>query len=480
VGLLILGGLIGAWLSFSFRATSQTREAASPEKSLYVCGMHPQVIQDQPGNCPICGMSLTPVRAPAQETARAEPATLALDPATVQAMDIRTAVVKREPLRRTIRTVGAIEYDQTAITDVRTKFNGRIDKIYASVLGQHVMQGDPLCEVYSEEFYGAQAQYLMATDPNNGGHGDASLKMTAMMKLSFFDFSDDQIVQLDKTRQTQRTLRVDAPQDGFVIEKAVVLGQLVEPGTKIYQIADLGRVWVQAQAYEQDLAYIRLGQEAAVTLDYLPDREFKGRVTYIYPNVDEKARTVQVRMEFQNPGYLLKPGMFATIRVAAELEPSALLAPDMAILRSGEKATVFVALDGGRFEPRVVTLGPQAENDTYQILSGLKEGERIVTSGQFMLDSESQLREAIAKMSRPKSYAAVTSAEMMNHSPPQECLSASVKYVCPMPEHISIRYEHPGKCPICGMDLVPAGPVPPGKIAEESGRQPRGGNDPQP
>src|SRR5512143_3472854 len=170
---------------------------------------------------------------------------------------------------------------------------------------------------------------------------------------------------------------------------------------EMYRLADLGLVWVQAQIYEQDLAFIKLGQEAAVTLSYLPDREFRGRVTYIYPNVDEKTRTARVRMEFHNPGYFLKPGMFATVQVTSELEPSTLLIPDMAILRSGEKTTVFVALDGGKFEPRAVTLGPQAENDTYQVLSGLKEGERIVTSGQFLLDSESQLREAIQKMLEP-------------------------------------------------------------------------------
>ena len=187
-----------------------------------------------------------------------------------------------------------------------------------------------------------------------------------------------------------------------MVEKMVVEGQMVEPGMKIYRLADLGLVWVQAQIYEQDLDYIKLGQEATMTLSYLPDREFRGRVTYIYPNVDEKTRTARVRMEFHNPGYFLKPGMFATVEVTSELEPSALLIPDMAILRSGEKNTVFVALGEGKFEPRAVALGPQAEHDTYQVLSGLKEGERIVTSGQFLLDSESQLREAIQKMRSAK------------------------------------------------------------------------------
>jgi len=234
---------------------------------------------------------------------------------------------------------------------------------------------------------------------------------------------------------------------------------MVEAGARIYRLADLGLVWVQADIYEQDLACIKLGQEATVTLSFLPDREFRGRVTYIYPNVDEKTRTARVRMEFHNPGYFLKPGMFATVKVVSELEPSVLLIPDMAILRSGEKTTVFVALDGGQFDPRTVTLGPQAENDQYQVLSGLSEGERIVTSGQFMLDSESQLREAIQKMSRPKQAPARESNEVS--SPPgaanasPSAAPGAVKYICPMPEHISIEYDHPGNCPICGMTLVP-------------------------
>jgi rubrerythrin len=179
--------------------------------------------------------------------------------------------------------------------------------------------------------------------------------------------------------------------------------------------------------------------------------------------VDEKTRTARVRMEFHNPGYYLKPGMFATVQVSSELDPSVLLVPDMAILRSGEKYTAFVVLDGGKFEPRTLILGPQAENDMYQVISGLREGERIVTSGQFMLDSESQLREAIQKMLRPNkpgenespthaTREGMSSTFNMTNAPRSD---VSVKYICPMPEHVAIQYNHPGKCSICGMALVP-------------------------
>jgi len=466
---------IGAALFLAGCGESRSNSGDSGEKTFYTCGMHPQVVQDHPGDCPICGMKLTPVRkqpgatnAPsAAKGTEAQSSTIALDAVTIQNMGIRTAIAARGPLRRTIRTVGVIEYDETTLADVTTKFKGWVEKLYANATGQLVMRGDPLFEVYSPELYSAQREYLLALEQATNAPGAATLKTSALTKLKFLDISNDQIAELERTRELRKTLRIVAPQDGFVAEKMVVQGQMIDAGMKTYRLADLGLVWVQARIYEQDLPYIRLGQEATVTLSYLPDREFRGRVTYIYPNVDEKTRTAMARMEFHNPGYFLKPGMFATVLVTSELEPSVLLIPDMAILRSGEKSTVFAALEGGRFEPRSVTLGPQADDDFYQVLGGVKEGERIVTSGQFMLDSESQLREAIQKMQKPSERAERTSvareplqsATNINRGPTPSrsdaLRSTIVKYICPMPEHVSIEYDHPGKCPLCGMTLVP-------------------------
>jgi membrane fusion protein, copper/silver efflux system len=508
LALAVVGGAGLLMIGCGRSDTPVPTEGATKEKVLYTCGMHPQVIQDHPGNCPICGMKLTPIRKQSgientnsktntqagerkikyykstmvpgearqtpgkdsmgmdlvpvyeDEAAAAESQIISIDPVTIQNMDIRTDTVRRGPLRRTVRTFGVIDYNETTLGDVTTKFNGWIEKLYVNATGQLVMRGDPLFEIYSPELYSAQVEYLLATgSPTNAALSEDGIRISALTKLKFFDISDKQIDGLEKMRQPQKTMRILAPQDGFVIEKNVVEGQMVNSGLKIYRLADLGLVWVQADIYEQDLAYIKLGQEATVTLSYLPDREFRGRVTYIYPNVDEKTRTAHVRMEFHNPGYFLKPGMFATVKVVSELEPSVLLIPDMAILRSGEKTTVFVALDRGKFDPRTVKLGPQAENDEYQVLGGVSEGERIVTSGQFMLDSESQLREAIQKMLDPKK--AAEPAKTVVSSPPNAANAPSsttaeiVKYICPMPEHVSIEYDHPGNCPICGMTLVP-------------------------
>ena len=479
---------------------STNAAASASGKMLYTCGMHPWIIQDHPGNCPICGMKLEPVRkqadrsvatdkgkilyykstmipgetspvpakdsmgmdmAPVYENAASSSA-IAIDPATIQLMNIHTAEIARGPLRRTIRTVGTIDYNETALADVTTKFKGWIEKLDVDATGELVHQGQPLFEIYSPELYSTEAEYLSASETNNDPSAPV-LREAAREKLKFFDISDAQIAGLEKTREPRKSLEILAPEDGFVIEKDVVQGQMVDAGMKLYRLADLGIVWVFAQVYEQDLPYIQLGQEATVRLSSLPDREFRGRVTFIYPDVDVKTRTAKVRLEFENPGYFLKPGMFVSAQITSELEPAALLIPDSAILRSGEKNTVFVALPGGKFDPRVVVLGPEAENDRYEVVSGVQAGERVVTSGQFMLDSESQLREAIQKMAGanagPSNREIVAAGTGALAAPPQPSrASTDVVYVCPMPEHVSIVYSHPGKCPVCGMALVPVTP----------------------
>lgn len=483
----------------------------SAQKQLYTCGMHPQVIQDKPGNCPICGMKLTPVRKQAHgvgtsssgmtnserkiafykstmnpgetspkpakdsmgmamvpvyesETAAGDSMNITMDASTVQKMDIRTGLVHRGPVRRIIRTVGAIDFDETALAEVSTKFRGWVEKLYVDSTGQQMHKGDPLFEIYSPELYLAQTEYLLtvASATNHDTTASALRKTAATTKLRYWDISEDQIAELERTRTPKKTLRMNAPRDGIVVEKLVVEGQMVEPGMKLYRVADLASVWIQAQVYEQDLPFIKLGQEATVTLASLPDPKFRGRVTYIYPVVDEKTRTAKVRMEFHNPGYFLKPGMYATVEIAAEISPSAVLVPDMAVLRSGEQNTVFVALNDGHFEPRKLELGARAEGGFYEVNSGLREGERVVTSGQFMLDSESQLREAIQKMMGQRSGEAVGSMPAMTSSAmPGSTTNGSaattqeVVYICPMPEHVSLEHSHAGNCPLCGMTLVP-------------------------
>lgn len=439
------------------------------EREVYTCGMDPQVVSDHPGKCPVCGMTLRLTRKPVGGASA-----LTLNSVSVQNMGFRSETVARGPLFRPIRTFGTIDYDETHLTDITARFRGWIEKLYADSTGQQVRKGDPLFEIYSPELFTAENDYAQMSEQGTNMAGMAGVKMRAVMKLKMFDLSDEQISRLGRGHEIPRNLSVPSPTDGFVIEKSVVQGQMVEAGAKLFRIADLGVVWVQAQVYEQDLPFVKLGQEADVTLSYLPDRKFRGRVAYIYPTVDEKTRTVKVRMEFHNPGYLLKPGMFATVEMRAELAPDALMIPDSAVLRSGRKNTVFVALDNGKFEPREVTLGATGQNDMCQVLSGLNPGERVVTSGQFMVDSESQLREAIQRMVDPNATN-VPMAMMPVAAMPEPGTNSvgeiKMVYICPMPEHVAIRYDHPGKCTLCSLTLVPVSEATYSKIAEENWRK---------
>ncbi len=387
--------------------------AKTDHQQLYTCGMHPQVIQDHPGNCPICGMKLTPVRKqdqPATLSTNAEGASrgrkishyrstmnpaeisptpgkdsmgmdmvpvydetapqagagvISVDPLTTQNMGVQLGLVTRGPVRREIRTVGIVDFDETALAEVSTKFKGWVEKLYVDSTGQQMHRGEPLLEIYSPELYLAQTEYLLTLSaPTNLGGTEAELRRTAAAtKLRYWDISEKQIAELERTRTPRKTLQVTAPRDGIVVEKMVVQGQMVEAGVKLYRLADLATVWVQAQVYEHDLPFIKLGQEALVSLASQPEPKFRGRVTYIYPVVDDKTRTARVRMEFHNPGYFLKPGMYATLELSSELAPSAVLVPDTAVLRSGQKNTVFVALDGGHFEARPVTIGARTEGN---------------------------------------------------------------------------------------------------------------------
>ncbi len=429
-------------------------------KTLFACGMHPAVIQDHPGNCPICGMKLTAIKSGATTEASGNSSAIAVDAATQQNMNLRTAEIQSGPLRKTIRTVGTIDYNETALAEVSTRFRGWIEKLHVDATGQLVHRGEPLFEVSSPDIYQPQLDFLVAvTNKFKNFKSVIAQYNNGVRNLKLLGFQDDQIAEIETNRQILKSFNIAAPISGFVVEKNAVAGQMVDAGIKLYRIADLGIVWVIAQVYEQDLPFVKLGQEAIVKVASLPDREFRGRVTFVYPTVDEKTRTAKVRLEFENPGYFLKPGMFVSAMIHADLAESVVLVPESAVLRSGTKNTVFVALDGGKFEGREVTLGVEAENNFCEVINGLSAGERVVTSGQFLLDSESQLREAIEKMrgSTAGTKSNVTTTAITNTVTTTRVANkekeASV-YVCPMPEHVSIVYDHAGKCPICAMTLV--------------------------
>jgi Cu(I)/Ag(I) efflux system membrane fusion protein len=364
----------------------------------YTCGMHPWVILPRPGDCPICRMKLTPLD-PAKFTGQ-----VAIDPVVVQNIGVRVEPVTEGPLVRTIRTVGTVDYDETRVRDVNTKIAGWIEKLHVDFVGASVEQGQPLFELYSPALFQAQEEYLLAlrTQRNRGDPGGQPLDLvqSARTKLELFDITPGQIEALAAAGEPSRTMTVLSPHTGTVIAKHANEGMKVDPGMQVFRIADLSRVWVLVTLYESQLPFVTEGQRAVMSLPYIPGQSFEGRVVYIYPYVDTRTREVQMRLEFENPTGLLKPGMFATVELQSTLKRDAVLAPRAAVITTGARSVAFVSLGEGKFEPRQVRTGVETSEGGIEVLDGLKPGELVVTSGQFLLDSESRVREALAKMIR--------------------------------------------------------------------------------
>ena len=300
--------------------------------------MSPGEIHDKPGKDSM-GMDLVPVY-----EGEAAAGTIQIDPVVEQNMGVRVDTVKRGPLAKTVRTVGFVDYDETTLTVVTTKVDGWVEKLYVNQTGAQVHEGEPLFELYSPALFSAQEEYLAALRnlqkkdvpliPRSRGDSQALVR-DARTRLEYFDISPGQIAELERTGTVRKTLTIRAPFTGIVTQKNVVEGQRIMAGMEVFRIADLSTVWVIAKVYEYDLPYVRLGQEAFMTLDYLPGRTFRGRVTYVYPYLDAKSREVSARMEFHNPGYELKPGMYATVTLVSKVADDATLVPDVAVIDTG-------------------------------------------------------------------------------------------------------------------------------------------------
>ncbi len=399
-GVLLLGGLATIVLHESGGShAAESSVAGKAGAQYYTCGMHPWVILPKPGDCPICHMKLVPLD-PAKFTGQ-----IAIDPVVVQNIGVRVAPATVGEVTRTVRTVGSVEYDETRVRDVNLKIAGWIEKLHVDSLGQPVKKGEPLLEIYSPELYSAEAEYLAAFRRAKAGQNadradrmDAELLAAARKRLEYFDVPAGEVRELERTGEVRKALTIRSPFDGVVVEKMAQEGMKADAAMRLYRIADLSTVWVQAAVYEQQLPYVREGQAAAMTLPYLPGRKFDGKVAYVYPYLDRKLRQVNVRLEFANPDLTLKPGMFASVELRGAEAKQGLLVPREAVIDTGERQVAFVSLGKGRFEPRDVKLGVEADGGKVEILEGLKPGEMVVTSGQFLLDSESRLREALARM----------------------------------------------------------------------------------
>ncbi|GAB4302643.1 MAG: hypothetical protein Kow0090_18250 [Myxococcota bacterium] len=370
-------------------------EKEGGEKILYSCGMHPNVIQDKPGNCPICGMELTPMKKSGGKKRVGGGMTVEIDPVMVQNMGVRVEHIKREAIFRHIRTIGEIDVAEDEISLVNLRFSGWIERVWADETWKPVSKGDRLFEIYSPEVLTAQEEYLLALGAGGAG---SKLAESAAKRLLLWEIPQSFLKEIAKEGNARRTITVRAPRDGYILHKNILEGAYVRAGTDLYRIGNLKKIWVNAEVYEYDAPWIEVGQKATMELSYQQGKVWEGKIAYIYPTVNRKSRTLSVRLEFPNPGVRLKPGMFATVRIEVEKKENIIAVPTEAIIHSGERRIVFVAKGGGKYEMKEIVTGLYGDNRKTEVLSGLNEDDAVVISGQFLLDSESQLQEAVQKM----------------------------------------------------------------------------------
>ena len=352
------------------------------------------------------GMDYLPVYADEAEQALGAGTTVTIDPVVVQNMNVRTRLVEKGDLRHEIRTVGYLEYDQERMVTVTTKYDGWVEKVHVNHVGEPVAKGEGLFEVYSPELVQTAHELLSAiryaarlgNAPDDARLHAEALVEAARTRLAFWDISADQIARLEETGEIFRTLTVTAPASGLVMKRMPGLeGMAVTPGMEAYHIADITSLWLSVEVFEDQVAWIRPGAEAEVTFTYFPGETIRGTVEFIEPELSERTRTLTVKIAVPNPDGRLRKGMFATVVFDPVIVRGAVTVPSESVLRTGRRSVVIVALGGGRFEPREVELG-HAHGGMAEVRSGLEAGDRIVTSSQFLLDSESKLRAAVQQM----------------------------------------------------------------------------------
>ncbi len=427
----------------------------------YTCGMHPFIISDKPGKCPICGMTLTKIEDAGQSAAAGSavaqgpsgkgerkilfyrnpmnpgvtspvPAkdemgmdyvpvyedevgngggavagysTVKVGAESLRLSGVQTASAVREKISRSVRAVGNVVPDETRVRRVQTKIEGWIEKLHVNFTGQAVVKGQPLLDIYSPDLVAGQREYLLALEMQNRMKENpypeerkmaADLVQSSRRRLELFDVPQGFIAELERTKEPRRTVTLNAPVSGYVTVKEVFEGTRVMPGMELFTVTDLSRVWIDADLYEYEARAVRPGQQASLAPAYESGLRLKGRVAYVYPTLSLESRTLKVRFEFPNPGLRLKPQMYADVFLELD-SATGVVIPDSALIETGLRQIVFVDLGGGSLEPREVQVGVRGDGKA-QILSGVKEGERVAVRANFLLDSESRLKAALSGM----------------------------------------------------------------------------------
>jgi Cu(I)/Ag(I) efflux system membrane fusion protein len=398
--------------------------ARAEHRQLYTCPMHPSIVQDHPGECPICSMTLVPKpEGPAPKAAASSTPSqgkpvpglsdVDLPPERIQLIGMRTAKVERAALGDSLRTTGVIAANERGLAEISVRFGGWIQQLLVSETGRRVKRGEVLATVYSPEVLRAEQEYVTARGweskaagaaaapehhaaPELGG-GTAGLAADARRRLELLGIAAPEIDAVAARGKAADSVPIRSPVDGTVTARNVVPGAAIQPGAPLFEVADLSKVWLLADVFEQDAARLHLGQKASLELTAYPGETFAGRVQFIYPTLNTATRTLRVRLEFANRagpgGVKLRPGMFGNVALDVPAA-SGLVIPAEALVDTGEHQYAFVAKDGGRFEPRLLRVGGRS-GDKVRIADGLAEGETVVTTGNFLLDSESRLRAAV-------------------------------------------------------------------------------------
>jgi len=384
---------------------AEDNKPAEKKVLFYRNPMNPKVTSPVPAKDNM-GMDYIPVYADNGGVSDAPAGTVRINPTVVQNIGVRTVRAELKTLSRTIRTVGRVTFDEERVARLHPKYDGWVEKLFIDRTGDHVSKKTMLMSIYSPQLVATQQEYLLAMrnvqmlrnspfpDVRNGAK---SLLRSARERLELLDVPPHQIRLLETKRKIMKGVHIHSPFDGIVMKIGARQGQRITPETELYMIADLSRVWVIVDLYEDDLPWVREGDTANMKVAGIPGRTFTGKVSYIYPYLEAKTRTVKMRLEFDNPELALKPDMFANVSVKAGKQIDAVIVPSEAIVRTGEHEQVFIQRAPGQFEPRKVVIGIDSEGQA-QILEGVKAGEIVVTSSQFLIDSESKLKEATAKM----------------------------------------------------------------------------------